>query len=106
NSRMGEGIEKYTNILNKMSSIYFSKNILQVDFSYKEDTFRLPNYTTRQIGEVAHILWRLTTKDIGFEHLREYYMDFVDKYGTSTDVPLLELTNIETGLGFPKSYSD
>ncbi|EIF2122595.1 lantibiotic dehydratase [Listeria monocytogenes] len=103
--QIGEGIQKYQDIIEFMSEKISVKNYLQVDFSYPNDKFLVPSDITNRVGEISHILWKLSTQGIGFSHIRDYYIDFIEQYGTSRDVPLLELVNSETGLGYPKAYS-
>ncbi|MET1942804.1 lantibiotic dehydratase [Enterococcus faecalis] len=103
--QIGEGIQKYQSIIDFMSKKIKVKNYLQVDFSYPNENFVIPSDIINRMGEVSHILWELSTQGIGFSHFRDYYINFIEQYGTSRDVPLLELVNGETGLGYPKSYS-
>ena len=42
--------------------------------------------------------------DAGIEHLRRYYDEFLDRYGTARLVPLKELLDGELGLGGPAGY--
>ncbi|MFI6155861.1 lantibiotic dehydratase [Kitasatospora sp. NPDC051170] len=63
----------------------------------------------RAIGDAAaaavETLMRLGCHPVRQAHLAEYHERFVERYGTDTEVPVLELLDAATGLGAPATYT-
>jgi lantibiotic biosynthesis protein len=105
-SFLGIGTDLYKKLTDYMEKNGDSKSVVQVDLSIPSNQIEIHNTVGKEISEVAEILWRLSTADRGMSHLKEYYISFIEKYGFSSDVPILELLNEDTGLGIPSAYLD
>jgi thiopeptide-type bacteriocin biosynthesis protein len=101
---LGEGEELYRNIIKKMKKITESKNYLQVDLKIQTDEVVLPFSIKEEVEKVAETLWKISNNEYGLSHFSEYRNDFIKKYGSSREVPLLELLDEEIGLGAPATY--
>jgi thiopeptide-type bacteriocin biosynthesis protein len=71
---------------------------------YLDTEVELPESVGREMEAAASILLRLTARPLGHEIWRDYLATFLDRYGTGTLVPLLDLLDPDRGLGFPASY--
>ncbi|WP_369387232.1 lantibiotic dehydratase [Streptomyces sp. CG1] len=56
-------------------------------------------------ADAVETLMRLGCHPIRQPHLAEYHERFVERYGTHTEVPVLELLDARTGLGAPATYT-
>lgn len=101
---LGEGEELYRNIIKKMKKIAESKNYLQVDLKIQKDEVVLPISIKEEVEKAAEVLWKISDNEYGLSHFLEYRNDFIKKYGSSREVPLLELLDDEIGLGSPATY--
>lgn len=100
NTAIGNGISNYLEIDQKMRSIVSSKSSLQVDTSFL-NKLSINTNVADSLAEAAEIMWRVSTVDRGFPYIRDYYLKFIDRYGTASDVPLLDLINDNIGIGYP-----
>ncbi|MFJ5228461.1 lantibiotic dehydratase [Kitasatospora sp. NPDC088391] len=64
----------------------------------------LPEQVGAELEHTATVLWRLAPPAAAPEHLRAYHVEFVERYGTDSPVPLAELLDPDTGLGPPAGY--
>jgi thiopeptide-type bacteriocin biosynthesis protein len=64
----------------------------------------LPDTVARDAQTAAAVLTRLTPHPYGPVAWQEFHAAFIERYGVSAVVPLLELINPDTGLGFPATY--
>ncbi|MFJ6140871.1 lantibiotic dehydratase [Kitasatospora sp. NPDC092286] len=64
----------------------------------------LPNQVRTELEQAAAVLWRLSPPTTAPEHLRSYHVEFIERYGTDSPVPLAELLDPDTGLGPPAGY--
>ncbi|WP_017975667.1 lantibiotic dehydratase [Actinopolyspora halophila] len=64
----------------------------------------IPRSVARDMERAATVLARLARETTGTPAWREYVAAFIERYGTGTLVPLRELLNPESGLGFPRGY--
>ena len=100
-SKIGEGIELYNNILKLMQSIEpLSKEDLDVDLYIDEPSVSIKNINKNQIEEMMDSLFKICLPK---DPLYTYSFDFIDKFGTNTEVPLGILINKNTGIGLPKN---
>ncbi len=99
-TKIGEGIELYNNILNVMQKIdKVSKEDLDVDFYINKPSISAEKIKKFEIEEMMDILSKIC---LPRDPLYTYTFDFIDKFGTNTEVPLGVLVNKNTGIGFPK----
>ncbi|HEV3157370.1 MAG TPA: lantibiotic dehydratase [Candidatus Baltobacteraceae bacterium] len=64
----------------------------------------LPEEVAREAEAAAEKLMRLTPHQSGIPVWDDYYAAFTERYGIGALVPVLEVVNQDTGLGFPASY--
>ncbi|GLZ16440.1 hypothetical protein Acsp04_66750 [Actinomadura sp. NBRC 104425] len=65
---------------------------------------RLPGSVARDMAAAASALLRLTAQPGGWATWREYHAAFLDRYGTGALVPISEVLDPGTGLGYPGGY--
>lgn len=64
----------------------------------------LPERVAREAEATAAALTRLTPHPDGLAAWQEFHTMFLERYGVRALVPLLELVDPDTGLGFPATY--
>ncbi|MCR8966190.1 lantibiotic dehydratase [Brevibacillus halotolerans] len=101
---IGKGIQAYQELLARMKAIEASDTPIQVDFHLASNKVCLHNGIGEEVAKVAECLWRLSFVQRGATHLRSYHKDFLERYGTSREIPVLELLSEEIGLGAPAGY--
>ncbi|WP_433264708.1 lantibiotic dehydratase [Actinosynnema sp. CS-041913] len=65
---------------------------------------RVPTDVAREMELAASALLRTTRHPTGTQVWRDYHAAFVDRYGTGTLVPLLDVVLPDAGLGYPARY--
>lgn len=100
---IGKGINKFKEINEEMQSIITCKSSLQVDMSYY-NKIAISKKVADSLSEAVKVMWRISTTNKSFPYMREYYLKFLEKYGTAVDVPLLEMVNENVGIGYPEYY--
>jgi len=101
---LGQGLASYLELQQYMKNYGEMQSMAQVDLTLLSKTIHLNHQVGEDIAEVAEVLWKIAKSKRGFPHLKEYHNNFIEKYGISCDVPILELLNEETGLGVPEAY--
>ncbi|MFF2073409.1 lantibiotic dehydratase [Kitasatospora sp. NPDC058162] len=71
-----------------------------------EATLTVPTSVAREAEAAITVLTRLTPQPGGNPAWRDYRHRYLERYGTGAVVPVLEITNPNTGLGFPARYRD
>jgi hypothetical protein len=66
----------------------------------------LPHTVAREVEGAASVLARLTPHPYGPPAWIDYHARFLERYGIGALVPLLDITDPDTGLGFPAGYRD
>nr|UBK24780.1 McmL [Thermoactinomyces sp.] len=77
---------------------------LHVDLKLTMKEFALHRRVGEEVAAAAECLWRLGVLDRGKPHLHAYHQEFIEKYGTDCEVPVLELLDEHIGLGAPAGY--
>lgn len=103
--QLGKGLDQYLQIRRKMREIIPESSPLQVDLKLTAEKVCLNREIGEEVARAVECLWRLAAPQTGFNHLKSYHMDFLERYGTRREVPVLELLNDETGLGAPSPYT-
>ncbi|SFT00731.1 lantibiotic dehydratase [Marininema halotolerans] len=101
---IGQGLELYLELNEKMKEVVPSLSQVQVDMRVADQGIRLHRQVGEEVAKAAEILWRLSLPQRGVSHLKSYHKDFLEKYGTRREIPILDLLNEETGLGAPSPY--
>ncbi|GAB3798793.1 thiopeptide-type bacteriocin biosynthesis protein [Virgibacillus kimchii] len=101
NANIGEGVELYKDLINKMSSLCKSSSYVIVDL-----------YIYDEVDENKNIIDQVNVDDSleimnYFDKLQvydwdRYYNSFVGKYGFYTKVPLLQMIDGDEGIGLPQ----
>ncbi|MBP2353310.1 thiopeptide-type bacteriocin biosynthesis protein [Kribbella aluminosa] len=66
----------------------------------------LPRMVAAEIEQAAAALARLSPHPFGRPNWQSFHSRFLERYGIGAAVPLLELVNPDSGLGFPAGYRD
>jgi len=101
---VGAGEAAYHRLLAKMKDVADGKNLVQVDLAVQTDELQLPRCVQEEVGRVADRLWRLSNDVHGLPHMSQYRNDFIEKYGSSREIPLLQMLDEDIGLGAPATY--
>jgi thiopeptide-type bacteriocin biosynthesis protein len=103
-TKTGSGGAEWEHLLTVTSGIHDSPSAAP-DVSLRADAeVTIPAQVTRELASCASVLWEISPKEGRYEHMRLYRRAFVDRYGQHGAVPLPELINPHTGLGFPATY--
>ncbi|MGL5263618.1 MAG: lantibiotic dehydratase [Candidatus Rhabdochlamydia sp.] len=99
---VGEG-ENSLKILQESMKTNPSSSMLQVDAVSSEKISLHPDIS-HALSEGVEALWKISAMNKGIPALRSYHEKFLDKYGISRLVPVLELLDETIGLGVPEQY--
>nr|WP_241265438.1 lantibiotic dehydratase [Streptomyces boncukensis] len=77
---------------------------LAMDLSLDADLM-LPRSVATEAADAAQALIRLTPQPSASTSWREYHRDFLARYGPGTLVPVTELTDSASGLGYPRHFT-
>lgn len=102
--QIGRGEAAFLDLVDRMKNVVDVKNPLQVDLSISSKKVVLNREIGADVEKAAECLWRLSPEFIGNPHFRTYRNDFIERYGTNREVPLLELLDEDLGLGAPPGY--
>lgn len=102
---IGEGEEKYLNIIKLMKSIVKSKKYLQVDLRLSGDNIELNKCVATELTKAAETLCKLSSVNNDSKNIIEYTTEFIGKYGEDREIPLLEVVDSDKGIGFPAGYT-
>jgi thiopeptide-type bacteriocin biosynthesis protein len=89
----------------KMAAIVSAERPVTVDL-YLDGGVVLPHAVAREAESTAAALVRLTPNPFGSSAWQDYHSRFLERYGLRALVPVGELLNVESGLGFPAGYRD
>ena len=64
----------------------------------------LPKPVGQEMAAAASALVRLSPNPGGSPVWEDYHRRFIERFGTATLVPLLDVINPGTGLGYPAGY--
>lgn len=78
---------------------------LLVDFGVRADTV-LPEQVAREAATAGELLVRLTPHPDGTSGWRKYHERFLTRYGAGAIVPVRELVDTTTGIGFPAHFAE
>lgn len=65
---------------------------------------RVPDHVAREMEAAATALARLSGQPTGEPSWRDFYSAFCDRFGMGTLVPVAEVVNPDTGIGYPAGY--
>ena len=76
-----------------------AKTFVQIDSFYHQGSLELPEEVGIEMGRAAELQWKLSTRLSRSNALEKYHQKFIEQYGTSRTISLLELLDEESGLG-------
>jgi hypothetical protein len=94
-----------TSATRRVAAISTTERSLTVDLLL-DYALILPHAVAREAETAAAVLTRLTPCPHGPPAWRDYHSRFLQRYGIGALVPVLEILNADTGLGFPAGYRD
>ena len=105
-TELGEGLDLYSEIIEKMNSIVKTRSPLKIDLITKGTPYQLASEHKKDLEEVADLLCHLNAYNGGYKNheLKEYHSKFLQSYGLEREVPVLELLEEGIGLGPPGDY--
>ncbi len=77
----------------------------QIDATLSVETPQMNSTIGEAVAEATETLLRIGRFPEGSPNLHMYYFAFVERYGTETEVPLLDLLSPEFGLDAPPNYT-
>lgn len=101
---LGEGIEEYESVINQMKDIYVSKNYLQVDLTNQMILAELNEEQKNQLEDFVEAMYRLTPDDFISPEMNDFISIFSERYGYNAEVSLLEVLDVDQGIGVPANY--
>lgn len=102
--KIGSGLADFNAITEKMQSLHKSDNCLQVDLRTNTDCNVLSSRLKQELEEFVAAMLRITPEYQVSDEYATYINQFVERYGFSAEVPVLELLDIDCGLGAPSYY--
>lgn len=100
--RIGDGIDSFDKIIFLMRELYECKNYLQVNMKVhtKQNTLDLKLKT--EIEQFASSMCKIAPYSEILDEMEDYKELFIERYGQNALVPVLELLDIDNGLGPPE----
>ena len=100
-------IKVYKKLKEYMKMLYKSSNYIQVDSKSNFKSIKINENLTKEINELMKILLILNDKNVSHDvKWKRYKTKFIEKYGETREVPLLELLDEDLGLGVPEGYRE
>lgn len=101
---IGEGIDKYKILVEKMKTVFKCSNYLQVDLNINSDKVILNEKIADEVTDVIEFLIRISGNRGEAYNIAAYKEEFMEFYGTCREVPVVELLDEDKGLGAPAGY--
>lgn len=101
---VGDGRCLFDQLQEKMKGVIANNNYIQVDLKMHMEHSQIGFEIKRECEDIANKLAKLSGYFEEAYNLKEYKKEFLEKYGTYMEVPLLELLDSEMGLGAPAGY--
>jgi len=100
----GAGCDTLNELTERMNKLSVTANPVRVDARLGAEV-QLPVTVVREAERVATALWRMSPRAVMSPSLRRFHEAFLERYGTRSAVPVMELLDHATGLGVPQGYS-
>lgn len=94
-----------TAVTTRMDDISATERPLGVDLRVDCELV-LPHVVAQEAEAAAEVLTRLAPYPSGTPSWRDFHSRFLERYGMAALVPVREVLNSDTGLGFPSGYRD
>ena len=102
---IGKGLDLIQKTIKVMKQVSNKKHPIQVDVRLSNPPITLHNEVKEECRKISEVLWKVSTGQTGLSHINDYREDFIEKYGTYREVPVLELLDEDHGLGAPATYN-
>ena len=103
---IGNGLDDFNLIIEEMHELCESANYLQVDTRLKMDDNMLSYSLKNEIEEFVAAMLKITPEYNVSDDYAHYLNLFMEKYGNNMEVPVLELLDMDKGLGAPSYYTE
>jgi len=101
---VGEGIDLFNETMELQKDLYTCKNYLQVDTKTHLDNNSLSRSLKDELEEFVSAMCRLAIPNKISDEMAAYTQLFLETYGGNPEVPVLELLDIDDGIGLPEHY--
>jgi len=101
---IGEGMDIYNEIIRLQKELYECKSYLQVDLKTHVKNNILDSNLKNDLEQFASAMYKLAPTDKMSDEMASYIGLFIERYGHSTEIPVMELLDIDKGLGSPAHY--
>ena len=101
---IGQGIDIYNEIIRLQKELYECKSYLQVDMKTHVENNLLCDGLKNDLERFASAMHKLAPIDKISDEMAQYIGLFIERYGHSAEVSVLELLDIDKGLGSPAHY--
>lgn len=102
---IGKGMEIYNEIIRLQKKLYKCKNYLQVDMKTHFEANTFDSCMKRDLEAFAMAMYRLAPDDKISDEMSHYADLFLEKYGYNAEVPVIELLDMDRGLGSPSHFN-
>lgn len=101
---ISEGIDTYNEIIQLMSEFFDCKNYLQVDMKIHTERNILDLNLKKELERFVVAMCKIAPYSKISDEMAHYKDLFLEKYGYDSEIPILELLDIDIGLGSPSHY--
>lgn len=103
---IGNGIDIFKTTIQKMQDLYVAKNYLQVDMKSKMISNMLSYDLKKELEQFVSAMCKIAPSYRVPDEYAHYISLFVEQYGYGAEISVLELLDIDKGLGAPSYYLD
>jgi len=101
---IGEGMDIYSETIRLQKELHDCKNYLQIDMKTHTQSNMLYLDLKDELEQFASAMIRLAPTGKTSDETARYLDLFLERYGYSAEVPLLELLDVDKGLGAPMHF--
>ena len=103
-TNIGDGLDVYNDVIQLQKDLFQCKNYLQVDMKTNTVNNTLDSELKKELERFASAMYKLAPTDRMSDEQADYVNQFLEKYGYSAEVPILELLDVDKGLGAPAHF--
>jgi thiopeptide-type bacteriocin biosynthesis protein len=104
-SVIGNGIDAYNKAMFKLKELHECENYLQVDMKAHFKNNVLDSKLKDELEKLAALLYKVAPVGQKSDEMAHYFELFIEKYGYNTEVPVMELLDVDKGLGSPSHFN-
>jgi len=101
---VGNGLGLYNNIIKLQEELYECKNYLQVDMKIHTENNNLDYTLKEDLEQFVSAMHKLSIPEKKSDEMTHYIELFLERYGHSAEIPVLELLDVDRGLGSPAHF--